>query len=452
MLSTEKTIPPLMRVAAAAAGLGCLAAAGYAQIERDVPWHQVSAMLVGVAVIALLVPSMWRKSRLLAVVALSVAMAGECYNFLASADRIVSQREAQQAPLRAAAQRHADAKARLAKAEAAFAAAPETSARLKAADERLRWLEATAADRAAQSGCRQGCIASLDGDKAAARQEIAAARQEIEHRRAGLEADLASARTALAAAPLPPSESAFANRIGAPAWAFDIALAGLFALGLNGAGIVLLGFAGHGLGRRGNETVAGATETGGAAGLPTVAPPHGASSPTTEPMPQPAHGAVMRGSSPAPAGRPSLTLAVSNHPRAGTPANIGVGDELTSSPQGSLALARKLIPAPEEEVQANPSPEAGDEASTGPCLAVVGGRVADFISANLARSVGSRVSASDLYSAYVAWAKVNEAEPVHQQQFGRELTGHGFIRRKLHPGVQFYVDVVLAPAHVSGGA
>ena len=97
----------------------------------------------------------------------------------------------------------------------------------------------------------QGKLRSaLEGAADAAAREVSAARDEIAAHDAAeakrIVSGIASAQAALDRTPLQQSPSAFADRIGVSPWAWDLFLAALCSLGLNGLGAVFIAYGAHG--------------------------------------------------------------------------------------------------------------------------------------------------------------------------------------------------------------
>ena len=85
------------------------------------------AVAAGVAVASILVGRAWAEHRKTLAVGLVIAIAaGEVYALLGTAERLTAAREASQAPLRQAVEARQKLEAKVAKAEAALAALPET--------------------------------------------------------------------------------------------------------------------------------------------------------------------------------------------------------------------------------------------------------------------------------------------------------------------------------------
>lgn len=230
-------------VIAAVAHANVMAAGGFASPGAPL---QV-ALALGLAVGAVAVGRAWatRRWALSALLALAL-VAGEGFVLIGTAERTIGARDASAAPLVAAAETRTRAEARVRAAEAALAAAPPTSPRLAAAIAAKAVAEARALEDAAKKTCAANCRALLEGTKAEAGREVDAARAEFDTLRAKAEAELAQARTAMAALPAPRSASPLADRLGVPAWLLDVLAAALASLAANGLGAGLLAFAAHG--------------------------------------------------------------------------------------------------------------------------------------------------------------------------------------------------------------
>lgn len=204
------TIPA--RAAAIAGGLGLISAAAWLTIEHTGGFDQPHARLVAAMAVALVAGAVaiTQARGLMAVAIFAGLVAGEAYGVLTTAERMIVVREAQQAPARAAGRVLAAADARVTKAETAVAQAA-----------------ATALAKAAERDCARNCRALIEQAKADAAAELNAAR---------------SARAAL-----PPVADAapLAARLGIAAWALDLIVVGLAAVGANGLGAILVAFGVH---------------------------------------------------------------------------------------------------------------------------------------------------------------------------------------------------------------
>ena len=125
---------------------------------------------------------------------------------------------------------HAAAKARLAAAEKSDAV---TRAEAAKAD-----IDAKAMAASVERTCRDNCGLVLDA-------QVAAAARAVETARAAVQAEIEAARADLGDNPMPASASPLADRLGVPAWALDLLLAGLGSIGCNGLAACLLAFAAH---------------------------------------------------------------------------------------------------------------------------------------------------------------------------------------------------------------
>jgi hypothetical protein len=205
------------------------------------------AIAAGVAVGSILSGVAWSSERRsLAVFLALTILAGEAYNFVSTAERIIVTREAAQAPLREAGEAQAKAKRRVDLAEQAERAAPASSPRLQDALEAKRRADTDAAAKSTERGCRENCRQLLQAQVDSAEREVGAAREAIEQKRADAERELATARAALAAVAAPASPSPLADRLGMPAWIVDLVQSALGSLAANGLACCLLIFGAHG--------------------------------------------------------------------------------------------------------------------------------------------------------------------------------------------------------------
>ena len=229
---------------AAGVGIGALAIGGAFAAERKaVAWWLVAAII-----------------------------AGELYGGYMTAERLITGREAQQAPLRLAQEAFARARQRVQEAEDAFAAAPLTSPRLHAALAAKSTADAAAVEKSAERGCLVNCRQLLQAQVDGAGAEVAAARSEIDAARDGLEARLVAARAALTETKSPVSSTPMQDRTGIPQWLLDLLVSVLGSMAANGLAAGLLAFAVHH--KRAQKGVADA-----ACGISEVSQPRAISTP-----------------------------------------------------------------------------------------------------------------------------------------------------------------------------
>ncbi len=164
------------------------------------------AVAFGVGLGAVFSGAAWAARRYTLSIALVGALiAGEAFGFMATAERLIASREAQQAPLRLATETFNAARQRVADAAKALDDHPTTSQRLEAAIAAKNLADAAAVQKSAERGCVENCRKLLQAQVDAASAEIAAARGEIDRAKQSLEADLQTARSALAAIKAPES-------------------------------------------------------------------------------------------------------------------------------------------------------------------------------------------------------------------------------------------------------
>ena len=204
------------------------------------------ALACGLAAGAIAVGSAWGEKRhVLAIMIATALLAGEGYALLLTGERILEQREAKQAPMRAAMASQEHAEDRVKAAEVAMADLATTQ-RLGQAIGAKRAADLAAVEKAAERGCASNCRVLLEQQVAEASAEVAAARAELATLRQTAEAELSAARTALSLLPAPASASPLADRLGVPGWQIDLAAAVLASVAANGLGAFLLAFAAHG--------------------------------------------------------------------------------------------------------------------------------------------------------------------------------------------------------------
>jgi hypothetical protein len=213
-----QNITPNRGVKAIAMGVGVviLGASSYAVIatgHQDAP-HAIltCALAAGVFAAAIAYGRAIGESRnVMAYAMLASLICGELLNVVLSADRIVAEREQGQAKVRTEAGAHKHATATLTAAQAAYDAASKA-----------KLVEAS------KSGCKDRCVALLNGAVTSAKVDLDNARQMHE------------------ANPAPTaSGSPLADRLGVPAWVIDLVVAGLLAVAANGLAATLIAYGAH---------------------------------------------------------------------------------------------------------------------------------------------------------------------------------------------------------------
>lgn len=209
---------PLRRFIAFSVGGAILAASAYAVIvagKLDTP-HAIltGAMAAGLFAGAISIGAAIAQKRWALVGTLVVAlMCGELFSVATSGERIVAEREADQAKVAVLKAAHLYARDELAIAR---------DKHNEAVREKIK--------KAYLPGCKDRCVALLTGNEAAAKADLDAAVQRYESN------------------PEPKvSGSPLADRLGVPAYALDLAVAALLSIGANILAACLIGFAAHGV-------------------------------------------------------------------------------------------------------------------------------------------------------------------------------------------------------------
>jgi hypothetical protein len=135
--------------------------------------------------------------------------------------------------------------ARVAKAEAAVAALPETSVRFREAMASKVASDAAVVTKSSERGCVANCRLLLQAQADQNQQEVEAARRDMAENRNRLEQTVTDAKAELAAFKAPPSPSPLADRIGWQAWVLDLVMAGLGSLSANGLACLMMVFGSH---------------------------------------------------------------------------------------------------------------------------------------------------------------------------------------------------------------
>jgi hypothetical protein len=222
---------------ATAVGVVILGATVNANVLQTGGWFTshallVSALSLGVFAGARVVGLGAGKTGLMIVAAL---LCGETYNFSATAERIVVEREANAAPLKAQREAHDAAERR----QSEVSAAPARSERLSLALEAQKKAQAAYQLELRTGGrCKTICH-GLEADAAKADAEVTAAATEAQKLHA---AAIEAAKADVAANPLPASATPLADRLGWAPWVLDLIIAGLLSFGSNVLAGVLIAF------------------------------------------------------------------------------------------------------------------------------------------------------------------------------------------------------------------
>jgi hypothetical protein len=210
------------------------------------------AVAGGLIVGALCVGAAWAVGRRPIALAIALGMVcGELYSLILTGERVVAAREAAQVVIQEAIERREAAARRLQEAEAALTSAGR-SQRVERAVASKAGADRAVIEKSAEPGCASNCRTLLQAQVDAAQRDVDAALtdQRAQQERAGRAVE--AARAGLASIRLPPRSSPLAARLGLPAWALDLAAAGLASLAINGLAAALLAFGAHG---RRRETV-----------------------------------------------------------------------------------------------------------------------------------------------------------------------------------------------------
>lgn len=250
----------MMRVIAGLVGAVLLLACAHVTIvhtggyELPQAWLTL-AIAAGIAVGSIALGIAWAGGRRPLALCLAVAiLAGEVFAVVGNAERLVTQREGAQAPVRAVFAQRDEFDARLRRLQAERTAL--TSPRVASADAALKAANQAVADKAAEKSCAANCRALLEEQVKRAREDVKEARSELAALEGKKDAEIMDAQAARAAWKMPASGSPLADRLGWSPWVLDLLMAGLMSVSANGLGAGLLAFAGHGHRRSQNEVVA----------------------------------------------------------------------------------------------------------------------------------------------------------------------------------------------------
>ena len=160
--------------------------------------YVILAVAAGVGFASVFAGMAWDAGRrVLATLFVLTIVAGEAFNLLATAERLIISREAAQKPLITDAEARARAEKRVADAMAAVEKPPTTSPRLERAMADKMAADTAVVDKSAERGCRENCRQLLQAQVDAAILEVTKAQAELAVLKEKAAAELAAARTAL---------------------------------------------------------------------------------------------------------------------------------------------------------------------------------------------------------------------------------------------------------------
>ncbi len=241
-MSTLKSMISTAEGLATTTGVAILAATTNANVLQTGGWFTSHALVVGT-----LSAGVFAGARVvgfgagkIGLVIVGALLAGEAYNFSATAERIVVERENGAAPLKDALAKHNQAVARLQDLESSEIG----SARLTLAKQAKAQADAAVEAEAREGGCKSVCrMKQAEADKAQAELQAAIADAESQHA-----AEIDAARAEVEANPLPASATPLADRLGWAPWVLDLLVAGLLSIGANGLAGTLIAFGAHSAG------------------------------------------------------------------------------------------------------------------------------------------------------------------------------------------------------------
>jgi hypothetical protein len=226
----------------AVAHVNIVSAGGY-----GTPFSYVTmAACVGVIVASVVIGAITGTGRqgLVAAIAFTI-ITGEAFNLMVTSDRLIKQRDAEQAPLREAQEVRAKAQLRVTNAQYAVDHPSTTSPGLQTAQAAKAAAAAAVVEKSAERGCRENCRQMLQAQVDAAAEEVGRAQAELNAARTAAAAELTAARSALDGIKMPPSPTPLADRTGVPAWIIDLVQSGLGSIAANGLASCLLIFGAH---------------------------------------------------------------------------------------------------------------------------------------------------------------------------------------------------------------
>jgi len=245
-------------------GVAILAASTNANVLNTGGWFSSHAMLVAALSLGVFAGARVVGSGVagkIGLVIIAALVAGELFNFSATAERIVVERENGAAPLKDAMAKHTKALDNLGIVENSHNQTQRLTLALAAQ---------TKAQAAYQLELRTGgrCKTICNGLKAGATKadaEVTAAATEAQKLHA---AAIEAAKAEVEANPLPASATPLADRLGLPAWALDLIMAGLLSIGANGLAGTLIAFGAHSTCKSSLQVAAPAIDTAGQSDFP----------------------------------------------------------------------------------------------------------------------------------------------------------------------------------------
>jgi hypothetical protein len=235
-------------ILAAVAHVNIVTTGGYGTPFSYIAISVGAGVVVASTVIGAIMGTVGRK-RLVAAIICAI-IAGEVFNFLATAERLIKGREAEQAPLRGALEARAKAAKRVDAAKRAVDRAPTTSRRLEDANRAKAEADKAVVDKSAERSCRENCRQLLQAQVNAAAAEVKDAQVALDGVKQKAEGELAAARAAFASLKAPDSPTPLADRTGIPAWIIDLVQSAVGSISANGLACCLLVFGAHSPQRR----------------------------------------------------------------------------------------------------------------------------------------------------------------------------------------------------------
>jgi hypothetical protein len=241
----------MARAIAATVGALILAAAAHVTIQSTGgygsghSWVTIS-VAAGVAAGSVFSGMAWSEGRHALSVLLVVAIvAGEAYGLIATAERLITAREAAQAPLRQLAEDRTRAQGALVAATAALQGFPTSTPRLDRALIDKAATDAAVVAKSAERGCVENCRRLLQAQADAAEQEVTRAREDMDRQKRDAQTRVANATAVVDALRPPASATPLADRLGWPAWLLDLLQSALGSIAANGLACFLMVFGAH---------------------------------------------------------------------------------------------------------------------------------------------------------------------------------------------------------------
>ena len=240
----------MLRELATVVGIGLLLVTAHVTVQATGGYGHPHALLtislaIGVGVGSLVIGHAYSNgSRGITFAIVGAMLCCEAFNVYQTCDRLISIRDAAQAPAVQAESEQAKVREVLASAKSELGALMSTR-RLDAARETKARADTAVREQASLPGCAVNCRALLEKQVQDANAELSSAQLELRDLRSRVESKVSSSEVALGSIKIPSSGNGLAVRLGVAPWLLDVIVATLGAIGANGLGAGLLAFGAH---------------------------------------------------------------------------------------------------------------------------------------------------------------------------------------------------------------